>query len=219
MHSRIAAIAALGSSAAPAFAGWQSTPTTPAPGQLTEALQACGQDLGSPVLTDSRGPYTASIYADSNKSDVCLSGKGISMSSTWRSIAPAHIAPDQIQLAGVGTRDSAGDALTLVDGRTGADVTAVTIDRSDGSSVQATVAHGWYLAWWPGTRAATSAKITAGSGSSSVSFPPTRALSAPVCPSGAHCAGGYSFNTAGGRSSAGRATTAVHIGTNGKSPE
>ena len=33
----VAAIVALGSSAAPAFAGWQSTPTTPAPGQLAQA--------------------------------------------------------------------------------------------------------------------------------------------------------------------------------------
>ena len=63
-----------------------------------------------------------------------------------------HVAAGQIQLDGGGTRDSAGDALTLVDGRTGAGVTAVTIERSDGSSVQATVTNGWYLAWWPGTR-------------------------------------------------------------------
>ena len=57
----VAAIVTLGTSAAPAFAGWQRTPSTPAPGQLAQAAQACGQDLGSPVLTDSRGPYTAAI--------------------------------------------------------------------------------------------------------------------------------------------------------------
>jgi hypothetical protein len=78
---------AFGSSAAPAFAGWQVTPTTPGPGQLAQAAQACGQDLGSPVLTDSRGPYTAAIYATS---------------------------AGQIQIDGGGTRASAGNALTLV---------------------------------------------------------------------------------------------------------
>ena len=169
---------------------------TPGAGQLAQAAQACGQDLGSPVLTDSRGPYTASIYADSTTSDVCLSGNGVSMSSSSTSAAPLSVAAGQIQLGGGGTRDSAGDALTLVDGRTGAGVTAVTIERSDGSSVQATVSNGWYLAWWPGTVAATNAKVTTASGTSTVAVPSTPALSAPTCPSGAHCAAGYSFGAA-----------------------
>lgn len=125
----------VGSGAAPAFAGWQATPTNPAPGQLTQTAQACGQDLGSPLLSDSRGPYTASIYANSTTSNVCLSGNGGSMSSRSTSQVPASVAAGQIQANGGGTQDSAGNALTLVDGRTGAGVTAVTIDRRDGSSV------------------------------------------------------------------------------------
>ena len=213
LAAAVAAIVTLGSSAAPAFAGWQSTPTTPAPGQLAQAVQACGQDLGSPVLTDSRGPYTASIYADSTTSDVCLSGNGVSMSSSSTSAAPASVAAGQIQTGGSGTRDSAGNALTLVDGRTGAGVTAVTIKRSDGNSVQATVANGWYLAWWPGTVAATNAQVTTASGTSTVAFPSTPALTAPTCPSGAHCAAGYSFGTSSGtHSSASQSTTTVHGG-------
>jgi hypothetical protein len=226
----VAAVVTLGSSAAPAFAGWQPTPTSPAPGQLAQAVQACGQDLGSPPLTDSRGPYTASIYADSTTSDLCLSGNGVSMSSRSTSVAPASVAAGQIELDGGGTRDSAGNALTLVDGRTGAGVTAVTIERRDGSSVQATVANGWYLAWWPGTVAATNAQVTTASGTSTVAFPSTPALPAPRCPSGAHCAAGYSYGSNGGSHSgsgsrsgsrsgsgngappAGQSTTAVHAG-------
>jgi hypothetical protein len=204
----VAALVTLGSSAGPAFAGWQPTPSTPAPGQLAQAAQACGQGLGSPVLSDSRGPYTASIYADSTTGDV---------SSSSTSAAPADLATGQIQLNGGGTRDAAGDALTLVDGRTGAGVTAVTIERSDGSSVQATVANGWYLAWWPGTAAPTNAKITTASAISTVAFPSTPALPAPACPPGAHCAAGYSFGGASGTHSAGQATTTtVHVG--GASP-
>jgi len=208
----VAAIVTLGSSAAPAFAGWQPTPTTPAPGQLAQAAQACGQDLGSPVLTDSRGPYTASIYADSTTSDLCLSGNGVSMSSNSTSVAPVSVAAGQIQLGGGGTRDSAGNALTLVDGRTGAGVTAVTIERSDGSSVQATVANGWYLAWWPGTVTATNAEVTTASGTSAVAFPSTPALPAPACPSGAHCGSSYSYGSGGGTPSAGQSTMTVHTG-------
>ena len=205
----VAAIVTVGSSAAPAFAGWQATPSAPVPGQLAQAAQDCGLDLGSPVLSDSRGPYTASIYANATTSNVCLSGNGVSMSSSSTSQAPASVAPGQIESNGGGTRDADGNALTLVDGRTGADVTAVTIDRSDGSSVQATVANGWYLAWWPGTVAAADAKVATTSGTSTVTFPSAPALPAPACPTGAHCASGYSFGSAGGPHSSGRSTTRV----------
>ena len=216
----VAAIVTLGSSAAPAFAGWQPTPTSPAPGQLAQAAQACGQDLGSPVLTDSRGPYTASIYADATTSDVCLSGNGVSISSRSTSVAPASVAAGQIQRDGGGTRDSAGNALTLVDGRTGAGVTAVTIDRSDGSSVQATVANGWYVAWWPGTVAATYAQVTTASGTSTVAFPSTPALPGPRCPSGAHCAAGYSFSSgrdSGSFSGSGSSSSSISGSSSGSS--
>jgi hypothetical protein len=218
----LAVVFALSSGAAPAFAGWKATPTSPAPGQLARAAQACGQDLGRPLLTDSRGPYTASIYADSTTSDVCLSGSGVSVSSRSISAAPVSVAAGQIDLDGGGTRDSAGNALTLVDGRTGAGVTAVTIERSDGSYVHATVANGWYLAWWPGTVAATKAEVTTASGTSTVAFPSMPALPAPRCPSGAHCAAGYSFGSGGsgsggsvsggGPASAGRSARTVHTG-------
>ncbi len=214
----LTAVFALSSGAAPAFAGWRPTPTSPAPGQLARATQACGQDLGRPVLTDSRGPYTASIYADSTTSDLCLSGNGVSMSSRSTSVAPLSVAAGQIELDGGGTRDSAGDALTLVDGRTGAGVAAVTIERSDGSSVQATVSNGWYLAWWPGTVAARNAKVTTASGTSTVAFPTTPALSAPTCPSGAHCAAGYSFGSGSGARPARQSTTAVHSSSANSSP-
>jgi len=223
----VAAIVTIGSSAAPAFAGWQATPSTPAPGQLAQAVQACGQNLGSPVLTDSRGPYTASIYADSATSAVCLSGNGVSMSSSSTTVA-TDVAAGQIQRNGGGTRDAAGNALTVVDGRTGAGVTAVTIQRSDGSSVQATVANGWYLAWWPGTVSATNAEISTASGTSTVPYPSAPALPAPNCPLGAHCAAGYSFGSGSGSGSssgsvsgsssgsvaapAGQSTMTVHSG-------
>ncbi len=200
----VAAIVALGSTAAPAFAGWQATPTTPAAGQLSQAAQACGQNLGTPALTDSRGPYTASIYADSTTNALCLSGNGVSMSTRSTSPTAVSVAAGQIQLAGVGTRDSEGNALTVVDGRVGTGVTAVTIERSDGSSVQATVTNGWYLAWWPGTVTATNAEVTTASGTSTVAFPTTQALSAPNCPAGAQCGSGYAFgNTPGSTASSG----------------
>ncbi len=68
----------LGSSATPAFAGWTASPTAPLPGQLAAAEQRCNAGAGTPVLSDTRGPYTASIYADGS---TCLQGNGSTISS------------------------------------------------------------------------------------------------------------------------------------------
>lgn len=42
-------------------------------------------------------------------------------------------------------------SLTAVSGSIGSGVTGVTFVLGDGRNVRATVGHGWYLAWWPGS--------------------------------------------------------------------
>lgn len=200
----VAVIVSLSAGTAPAFAGWQSTPTKPAAGQLAQAAQACGQGLGSPVLTDSRGPYTAAIYANSTTDDLCLTGNGVSMQSRSSSSTPMSVAAGQIQFGGGGTRDSAGNDLTLADGRIGTGVTTVTLELSDSSSVQTTVDNGWYMAWWPGKATATNAEITTASGTSTVKYPAAPTL--PACPTGSHCSSGYSFGSSGGQAHSSGAT-------------
>jgi hypothetical protein len=182
----------LGSSAAPAFAGWTATPTAPLPGQLVAAQQQCGAGSGTPLLTDTRGPYAASIYPDGS---TCVQGNGIQISSSSGGGAQSNISAGTIGLKGAGESDSDGHALTMVDGRVGAGVTAVTIRRSDGSAVNATVRNGWYLAWWPGTERAMTAQVATASQTSTQSFPAGPAQSSPACPTGARCASGYGFAT------------------------
>lgn len=195
----------LGSSAAPAFAGWTVSPTAPRPGQLAAAQQQCDA-AGAPVLTDTRGPYTASIYADGS---TCVEGNGIGINASG-SGATSSVPARTIELNGTGESDSEGHALTMVDGRIGAGVTGVTVTRSDGSSVQATVKNGWYLAWWPGTERAVTARVASASQTSTQSFPTGPQQPSPTCPAGAHCASGYGF--ASGSASAHRAgRTTIHI--------
>jgi hypothetical protein len=187
-----AAAILLGSSPAPAFAGWTANPTAPLPDQVAAAEQRCGAGAGTPVLIDTRGPYTASIYADGS---TCVEGNGITISGSsggGKSSLPAGA----IQLNGAGESDSDGHALTMVDGPIGAGVTSVTITRGDGSSVQATVKNGWYLAWWPGTQRAVTAQVASESGTSTRSFPTAPDQPSPACPAGAHCASGYGFGSA-----------------------
>jgi hypothetical protein len=188
-----AAAIILGSSAAPAFAGWTANPTAPVPGQLATAEQQCGAGAGTPVLTDTRGPYTASIYSDGS---TCVQGNGIQISSSGGG-ATSSIPAGRIELNGTGQSDSDGHALTMVDGPIGAGVTGVTITRSDGSSVQATVKNGWYLAWWPGTARAVTAQVSSANTTSTQSFPTAPDRPTPPCPAGSHCASGYGFSSAG----------------------
>jgi hypothetical protein len=209
VSAAVAAIVAvtLGSSAAPAFAAWSPTPTPPAAGQLAAAEQQCSANLGTPVLTDTRGPYTVSIYADATSSHLCLEGASLSIASANSGPTQADVPPGQVQLLGSGIENSSGQSLTLVDGRIGAGVTSVTIDRSDGGSVQATVSGGWYLAWWPGTARATTADVTTAAGEATQQFPSTpQGPGAPGCPAGAHCSSGNSFGSSAGSSSGGGST-------------
>lgn len=194
----VAAAAAilLGSSAAPAFAGWTANPTRPQPGQLAAAELRCGSGGGTPVLTDTRGPYTASVYANGL---TCLEGNGMRIGSSRGGGGTPSAPAGKIALNGFGESDSAGHALTMVDGPIGAGVTGVTIIRSDGTSVQATVKNGWYLAWWPGTERAVTAQVTSTSGTSAQSFPVAPHQAMPPCPAGAHCASGYGFASAPGQ--------------------
>lgn len=183
----------LGSNAAPAFAGWTRSPTAPVPGQLAAAQDHCTTSSGTPVLTDTRGPYTASVYADGS---TCLDGNGIEISSDGGGNATPSVSAGKIQLNGAGESDSNGHALTMVDGPVGAGVTGVTITRSDGSSIQATVKNGWYLAWWPGSERAVVARVATTSGTTAQSFPAGPDQSAPDCPAGSQCASGYGFSSA-----------------------
>lgn len=205
------AVILIGSTAEPAFAGWTAHPTAPRLGQLAAAQLGCGTGAGSPVLSDTRGPYTASIYADGS---TCLEGNaignGITTASSRAGGAPPSVPAGKIQLNGLAESDSSGQTLTMVDGRIGAGVTGVTITRSDGTAVQATVANGWYLAWWPGTQRAVTARVATTSATATQSFPSPPAHSAPACPAGAQCSSSYGFQT-GSAHGTGRGSTGTAV--------
>ena len=62
---------------------------------------------------------------------------------------------------------------TFIDGRVANGVTGVTMVLDDGQNIVATVADGWFVAWWPGDTAdATSAQVTKASGTTSEPFVP-----------------------------------------------
>jgi hypothetical protein len=59
---------------------------------------------------------------------------------------------------------------TLVDGRVASGVTGVTLVLDDGQDVVATVADGWFVAWWPDSAGTISAQVTSAGGTTTESL-------------------------------------------------
>lgn len=184
-------------SATPAFAGWTRTPSKATPAQLADADSYCSPALAlmpgsgyAAVASDVRGPYTLVVYGNTTgDTATCLTGPSLTQVSlvggskdqTIRSAANFGPQPT-LQTSTQTFDDSAGlqtftdnrydasapDAYNLADGQVDTDVTAVTLNMSDGSTVETTIGDGWFVAWWPGGTSAVSTSVTTPSGTSTV---------------------------------------------------
>jgi hypothetical protein len=187
-----------GTSAPNAFAGWQATPTRPANGQTAAALSNCTTQLAAaehsttaadwqPVVTDTRGPFTAAILQGATPA-TCLTGPSFTtvaigtnqpgggpqpslsiggpnanaVNATVRDANGAN--PGPINTTAQAQTAADGQPYTLLQGRISSDATAVTLILSDGSHVQATVGAGAFIAWWPSHANAASAQVTSSTG-------------------------------------------------------
>jgi hypothetical protein len=140
-----------------AFADWSATPTAATTSQLQAAEAACQQespDLGSltPTISDFRGPNSLLVYAQSATTTVCDTGNAPfpTLVAVWAADSSPVVA-DAIdpETQGLSTVYATGQLFFKLAGRVGSDVTAVTLVLGDGSTVTATVANGWFAAWWP----------------------------------------------------------------------
>jgi hypothetical protein len=170
-----------------AFAGWSANPTLGAAYQTQPAQSVClarveqgppsnqaqssPQSQGraptfTPVLTDTRGPFTVTVFSSAAKGyafclafpDGSTSLRGFAASSP---AVPANtIGVDQVTYAG---HSGAGN-FGLIVGRVGSGVSAVTVVLNDGTVVETSVGSGLFVAWWPGTQGIRSAEITTSTG-------------------------------------------------------
>jgi hypothetical protein len=108
------------------------------------------------------------VWANSSIITNCTAGaQGTLMSSVASAAQTPAIAPDAIEVessGGASIPGQEGQTASVLDGQVGADVTAVTLVLDDGTSIQTTVANGWFAAWWPGSHGVRSAEITTASG-------------------------------------------------------
>jgi hypothetical protein len=193
-----AAVLALTGGATSAFAGWKATPTKAPPGQIGAAARACTAQqpvAGMPlVLSDVRGPFTFQVYANDQMSATCINGPNVSVVRALGSSQAASVPAGQVQLNGGHSGAADGEAFGFSEGRTGTGVTAVALHLTDGSTVNATVANGWYVAWWPSAAELKSATVTSVSGDHTQTAP-TGSQVVRACPPGATC--GSAFGPAG----------------------
>lgn len=171
----LAVVISLGAEASNAFAGWTAKPTAASPGQIDAARASCRASrspiAGLPLkLSDTRGPFTFAIYADDNSSATCMKGPSFTSVSGSMSSYPVDVPAGHILLSSSHATDRAAQAYSLAEGRTGADVTGVTLTLDDGTNVQATVGNGWFVAWWPGSHDVNSAELATPTGTVAQAF-------------------------------------------------
>ena len=95
-------------------------------------------------------------------------GSATPSAGSGSSISTEVAGPAGLEYSSVAHLESTADGpYTMVEGKADADVSAVTLVRSDGEDVQATVAGGMFVAWWPGSLDATSAEVTTPGGTAS----------------------------------------------------
>jgi hypothetical protein len=188
----VAVVISLSAGASNAFAGWTPTPTPPAPGQLAAARASCNASQspisGLPLkLADTRGPYTFSIYADSDSSAACIKGPSFTAVSGSMASSAVSVPAGQVLLSTSHETDRGADGFSFADGRAGAGVSGVTLTLDDGTNVQATVGGGWFVAWWPGGHQIKSAELTTPTGTVTQKFNLTPEI---PCAGNQACTGG-----------------------------
>jgi hypothetical protein len=120
------------------------------------------------------------VYVEHGAASVCMTGlPGGSAIVTALGPVPRSVAPDAIEPEAGSARIRRGEPdFSILTGQVGAEVTGVTLVLDDGSSIETTVANGWFAAWWPGSPGVRSAAITTASGTT------TQRLNTPALPQG-----------------------------------
>lgn len=154
-----------------ALAAWATHPTSASPAQISAAEGVCSASFDqpgsnqptsvqkwpppqaegqwAPVLIDTRSDLTLALYSDGTQTMACLAGPSfVSINSIDTTGGPA-VADGTAILDKVSTRDASGDPFTFAVGRIGSGVTAVGLQRVDGTVVTATTGNGRFIAWWP----------------------------------------------------------------------
>lgn len=149
----------------PAMA-WAAVPDAVSASQAAELSTACAADIAAqhfpvtlddarPAVAEQRGDFTAVLVEGrADQLGICLSNSthngSIGTGSVLRGVV-YNLDPVSglLTLDGVPGQLNGDGAARVAFGRVTPAVSSVLIRTQDGRSVTASVAHGWFLAWWP----------------------------------------------------------------------
>ena len=130
------------------------------------------------VVVDTRGPYTVILFAAAHDAAElsCFSGRqptSGSMGGSFGTHTPPPVPAGHVSIVSSGSHTSPPDEgsrqFSQLVGRTGPGVTGVTLRLTDGTRVKASLANGWFIAWWPGTQGGTATEVTTATGTAAPS--------------------------------------------------
>jgi hypothetical protein len=139
-------------------------------------------------------PNAAGTAPQPDKHAVSISGSGTGATAPSGQImlpptgSGAEI--ENVTVAHLGLAAEGGATYTVADGQISSDVSGLTLQLSDGSTVQATTGGGWFVSWWPGSATVSSGTATTPTGQQVEQF--GQWLSAPTPDSGLPCDGSQS---------------------------
>lgn len=184
-----------------ALAAWTVRPTSASPAQIAGAEARCSAAFGqaaasppapdqkvgpplsggpwNPLLVDTRGDLTFALYGDGTHWMSCLDGSSFISVGAVGGADEHPMGDDAATLDHLSVREVPGDVYAVAIGQTGAGVTAVGLQRPDGSVVSATVGHGYFIAWWPDGQGVDALSVTTGSGTQTDPVDPQFANPAP----------------------------------------
>ena len=151
-----------------ATAAWTAVPSPTAISVQDPLIQQCLAELPTgapaqtgraeltPVVAETRGASRAALLDGDDSQAVCIATP--TTRNGGRTLAPPLKAGADLSLAGNGG-SSDGSGARYVYGRVSGRVASVEVRTTSGLHVTSSVAHGAYVAWWPGGQAP--AKITA----------------------------------------------------------
>lgn len=144
---------------ASAYASWTAVPRAVALPANSSRLAPClssipvgpgatvDADRFKPVVVEERGDFTAALLGDGGSVMVCIYDE--TNRSTGRVGAAALPAGASVSLLANGGSLDEGDGARYVFGPVAAGVEKVKVVTTDGTEVTASVAGGYFLAWWP----------------------------------------------------------------------
>ena len=123
------------------------------------------------VVVDTRGPYTMILFTAAHGAAElsCFSGRQLaSLGGGFATHPPPPVPAGRVSIVSSGSTTTlpaeGSQHFSQVVGRTGPGVTGVTLRLRDGTRVTASLANGWFLAWWPGTQRGTATDVTTSKG-------------------------------------------------------